>query len=178
VKKRMAFGLSPDQLSRLLSMGLKATGGRKGTDCGAAAAEALQEMLSAELPLDPSQPNSLPSILNWPPDQVLAAAGRSMSALLLDSGTDLAVFKTLKEYGKALIRRGGPDAKQAAATVVYYAAIAGALVFHKQRITDHFYEKLEQAYTRLEKKDSIPSALKELFRRALAVCQRPKGKAE
>jgi hypothetical protein len=176
MKKGTAYGLSPDQLARLLSMGLQRTGGQKGGGSNPTAAQVLEDILSAELPLDPSLPDSLPTVLNWPPDQVLAAAGRSMSDLLLDSSTDLAVFKTLKEYAKGLIRRGGPDAKQAAATVIYYAAIAGALVFHNQRITEHSYEKLQRAYAQLEQKPWIPSELKDLFQKARAICQQDKEK--
>ena len=176
MKKRTAYGLGPDQLARLLCMGLQSTGCRKGADSGLMAAQMLQQMLSAELPLDPSQPDSLPTVLNWPPDQVLAAAGRTMSDLLLDSGTHLAVFKTLKEYAKGLIRGGAEDAKGAAATVIYYAAIAGTLVFHNQRITEHSYEKLHDAYDKLLQKPWIPHELKNLFERARTICGEQRGK--
>jgi hypothetical protein len=175
VKKGTAYKLSPDQLARLLSMGLKTTDRKKGGGSNPTAAQVLKDILSGELPLDPSQPDSLPTVLNWPPDQVLAAAGSSMSDLLLDSSTDLAVFKTLKEYAKGLIRRGGPDAKQAAATVIYYAAIAGALVFHNRRVTDHSYEKLHGAYEKLVRKPWIPDELKDLFKRARIICEEGKG---
>ena len=67
--------------------------------------------------------------------------------------------------------RGGTEADQATATVVYYAAIASALLFHQRRITEHTYDKLEKAYGDLEQKDWIPSELKELFRKAKAACQ-------
>jgi len=127
-------------------------------------------MLSGELPLDPAIPDSLPAVLNWPSDEVLAAAGRTMSSLLLDSSTDLAVLETLKDYAKELARRSETEAKQAAATVLYYAAIASALAFHGHKITQHSYQKLHQAYAELEQKPWVPPELKGLFEKARAIC--------
>jgi hypothetical protein len=101
-----------------------------------------------------------------------------MSDLLLTPSTDLTVLETLKNYAKELARSGGPEAKQTAATVIYYAAIASALVFHSHKITRHSYEKLHRAYTELEQKPWIPSELMGLFGRALALCQQEKGKGE
>jgi hypothetical protein len=133
-------------------------------------------MLSNKLPLDPAIPDSLPAVLKRPCDEVLAAAGKTMSDLLLDLETDLAVIKALKTCGKQLARGGVPDAKQEAGTAIYYAAIANSLVFHQHKITEQSYEKLGQAYTRLEQKPWIPSELKNLFKKAEAICQQRKGK--
>jgi hypothetical protein len=101
---------------------------------------------------------------------MLGVARQTLRDLLLDSKTDLAVIKTLKDYGKKLVRRGGPEAKQAAATVIYYAAIASALVFHAHKITQHSCQTL------LEQKPWVPPELKDLFRRAKAACHQRKGR--
>ncbi len=131
-------------------------------------------MLSSKLVLDPAIPDSLPAVLNWPSDHVLAAAGRTMSGLLLNSSTDLAVLETLKDFEKELARRSETEAKQAAATVLYYAAIASALAFHSHKTTQHSYEKLHQAYAELEQKPWVPSELKDLFEKARAICWKHK----
>jgi len=65
-----------------------------------------------------------------------------------------------------------------AETVIYYASIAGALVFHQEKITQHSYGKLQEAYADLEQKKWIPSDLKDLFKREKAVCRQQKGKVE
>lgn len=128
-------------------------------------------MLDRELPLDPATPHSIPAVLNRPCDELLAATRRTVSQLLLDSKTDLAVMKALKDYCKALARLAGREARRTAATVIYYAAIANALVFHQHKITQHSYEKLHEAYAELEQKPWIPSELKELFKKAQAICR-------
>jgi hypothetical protein len=122
-------------------------------------------------------PYSLPPVLGRPCDEFLPDAGLTTSDFLLDSKTDLSITEMLKSYGKELVRHRGPDVKQAAATAIYYAAIAGALVFDQKKITQHSYEKLHQAYTELEQKPWIPSELKGLFRKARAVCRQRKQKS-
>ncbi len=99
-----------------------------------------------------------------------------MSDLLLDSETDLAVFKVLKDYSKELARPGNTEARQAAATVIYYAAIASALLFHGEEATQQSYVKLHETFGDLEEKKWVPPQLKNLFRDAKAVGQQRKGK--
>jgi len=175
VKEETTYGLSPQRLARLLAIGIE--GACEGEDPAACRAltDVLKEMLDNKLPLDPSLPDSLPALLNWTSDQVLAAAGHAMSNLLLDPKTDLSVIKVLKDYAKELARRGAPEAKQAAATVIYYAAIASALAFHEHKMSLHSYEKLHEAYIELRKKAWIPPELKGLFRKASEACRQKTG---
>jgi hypothetical protein len=170
VKDETTYGLSPRQLARLLAIGIEDMHPEENPGSRRSPEEILSSMLSGKLLLDPAIPDSLPAVLNWPSDRVLAAAGRPMSDLLLDSSTDLSVLETLKDYAKELARRSETEAKQAAATALYYAAIGSALVFHSQKITRHSYDKLHRAYTELEQKRWIPSELKDLFQKARAIC--------
>jgi len=171
VKEDTTHGLNPEQLARLLALGLQNSNAQGDLDDSGTPANVLKEMLATKLPLDPALPDSLPALLKRPCDDIAAAAGRTLRDLLLDSTTDLAVIKTLKDYGKELVRCGGPDAKQAAATVIYYAAIASALAFHQHKISRHSYERLQEAYADLAQKPWIPSDLKNLFKRAHTACQ-------
>lgn len=174
VKEETTFGVSPRRLAKLLALGVQR--GKDNPGGGGTPAEVLREILDTQLPLDPTLPNSLPTVLSWTSDEVLSAAGRTLRDLLLDPETHLVVIRTLKDYGKGLVRRPGPGAKQAAATVIYYGAIANGLVFHGRKITQHSYRTLHKAYTELRRKSWIPSELKDLFRRALAVCRQQKRK--
>jgi len=175
VEEETTYGLSPEQLARLLTIGQQSGDGHNNPGIGRTLSELLQEILSSDLPLDPTSPDSLPVVLNWPSHEVLAVSGQTMGELLLDHRTDLEVIKTLKDYAKELAHRGRPCSKQTVVTAIYYAAIANALVFHQHRITKYSYRRLEEAYSELEQKPWIPSELKELFRRARSACQRRIG---
>jgi hypothetical protein len=178
VREDRTYGLSPARLGRLLALGQQGGPGQANPRHGPTVSELLQEILSSDLPLDPTLPDSLPVVLNWPSHEVLAVSGQTIGELLLDCRTDLEVIKTLKDYGKELARRGRPGMKQAAATAIYYAAIASALVFHRHKITKHSYRSLQEAYAELEQKPWVSSGLKDLFRRALAVCRQRMGEPQ
>jgi len=178
VKEETTHGLSPEKLARLLALGLQGNNAQDILGSSRTPGEVLQYILANKPALDPAMPDSIPALLNRPCEEMLAVADQTMGDLLLSSTTDLAAVKTLKDYGKELVRRGGPEAEQAAATAIYYAAIAGALVFHQQKITRHPDERLLRAYRDLDQKPWIPSELKDLFERACAVCQRRRGKPE
>jgi hypothetical protein len=178
VKEETTYGLNPKRLARLLAMGLQSDGAPNNLGVSGTPAEVLQNMLGRKLPLDPAIPDSLPAILNRPCDELAIAGERTISDIVLDSKTDPAVIVLLKDYAKELVRRGGPEAKQAAATVIYYAAIAGALVFHQHKISRHSYPTLHEAYADLEREPWVPLDLRRLFRRARTMCQRRRRRAE
>jgi hypothetical protein len=168
--------LRPEQLARLLAFGLKGVHANDGPDAGLSPVQALKDMLARPLPLDPALPDSLPAVLKWTSDEVLAAAAHGLGDLLLDSATSFSVVKTVKDYAKKLVRRSGPEVRQAAALVVYYASIANALLFHQQKITQHSYLALEKAYGELKQKPWVPPDLKDLFEKARVICgQRKKA---
>jgi len=178
MKEKSTYGLSTERLARLLAIGLQGSDTRDSLHACRTSTEVLKEMLAGKLPLDPAMPDSLPALLNRPCDELLTAADRTMGDLLLDSRTDLALIKALKDYGRELRCRDEPKSKQTAATVIYYAAIASGLVFHRHKMIQHSYGKLQEAYVDLGQKDWIPSDLKDLFRKAHVLCQQQKGKAE
>ena len=175
MREDRTYGLTPVRLGPLLALGQQGGPGQANPCHDPTLSELLSEILSSDLPLDPTSPDSLPVVLNWPSHEVLAVSGRTIGELLLDCKTDLAVIKALKDYAKELVHRGRPSSKQAAVTAIYYAAIANALVFHQHRITRYSYRRLEEAYTELEQKPWISSELKELFRKARVICRQRMG---
>lgn len=170
MKDHTTYGVDPERLARLLAIGIESADGQNNLGDGRFPAELLQAMLASKLSLDPAVLDSLPAVLNRSCDELHPLPDRTIGDLVLDAKTDLAVIKALKEYGKELVGFQRLEAKQAAATVIYYAAIANAMVFHGQKITEHSYPKLQQAYAKLEQTVWIPSELKKLFRKAHAVC--------
>ena len=174
MKDESTYGLSPEKLGRLLAMGLKKGDPEKRLDSGHATGEMLQDMLSRELPLDPAMPDSVPAVLNRPCRELRPVANQTVQDLLLNPRTDAAIIETVKEYGKQLARRAGSEAVRAAATTIYYAAIASVLVFHQHKISHHSYEKLDNAFTKLERKPWVWLELKDLFQKAQAFCRQCK----
>lgn len=144
----------------------------KGSSTSPSPAELLQDFLSSKLLLDPSSPDSLPAVLNWPSHELIAASDHTVGELLSNPKTDMRILVALKDYAKTLARRGGPEAKQTTAKAIYYSAIASALIFHGRRITQHPYEKLHETYAEFEEKPWVSSELKHLFRKAGAICRR------
>lgn len=135
-------------------------------------------MLAGEASLGSPVPDSVPAVLDRPHGEVLPFFDQILRGLILNSRTDLAVVKALKDRGKELVRPSGPEPKKAAATVIYYAAIASALAFHQHKITQHSCKKLQEAYRDLGQKPWIPPELRDLFKKAEAICRQRKEKAE
>ena len=175
MKEETTYGMNPERIARLLAIGLETADAEDDLSDSRTTAEVLREMLESKLPLDPTIPDSLPAVLDRPCDDLLPPPSQTLQDLLLDSQTGLTVVKALKDYSKELTRRRREEATRAAATVIYYASIANALVFHDKRITQHSYGKLQKAYEDLEQKKWIPSDLKRLLKKAKAACQQRKG---
>lgn len=148
-------GLESSRLARLLAIGsdekVAADGGRVSPSTEAV----LREVLAGEA-------------------APVAGAG-PVGRLLLDPATDLATLQTLKDYGKAMVRRSASEAERAAGTAVYYAAIAAAVVFHATRITRHSYPHLAEGLVKLDAKPWLPQDLRDLFAKARAICDAPAG---
>jgi hypothetical protein len=175
-KEETTYGLSPKHLARLLAIGLEKNDGENKLGDTRTPAQELQEILTSKLSLDPATPDSIPAILNRPCGELLPAAGRTIGDVLLDRATHLGIIRTLKDYGKQLVRRSDTKSRQAAATVIYYAAIASALLFHRQKISRHSYENLNEAYAQLHEKPWIGPKLKDLFKKAQEICEKRKTK--
>jgi hypothetical protein len=176
LEEETTYGLSPEQLARLLAMGLHQEDNAESGEESTTNSDMLQDLLMSELALDPEMPESVPVVLKRPCEELSDVAGQTLSQVLLSPQTDLAVIQTMKDYGKALSRRGAGEAGRAGAIVVYYAAIASALVFHAHKITQHSYQTLREAYVELEQKPWVPPELRDLFRRAKAACHQRKGR--
>jgi hypothetical protein len=171
VEEETTYGLSPEQLAHLLAMGLHQKDKRGSGEVSRTNSDMLEDMLKSELPLDPAIPESLPAVLKRPCEELSDVAGQTLSQLLLSPETDLAVIRALKDYGKALSRRGARKSGRAGAIVIYYAAIASALVFHRHKITRHSYETLREALLQLAKKNWISAELRELLRMGREACR-------
>jgi hypothetical protein len=173
------YGLSPEKLAELLRIGLEGGEQEPSSPPRQTPADLLEAMLAETLSLDPASPDSLPAVLDLPPEESPAALDRrAMGDLLLDPGLAIPDIRMLKDYCKQRAALPGLEARRPAATVLYYAAIANALVFHGQSITRHSFQKLHQAYAELIAKPWMPSDLRTLFQKAEDACRKQEEKPE
>jgi hypothetical protein len=172
VEEESTYGLKPKGLARLLSVGAEGLPPTTNPSVDRMIAELLQDILSRELPLVFKIPDSLPPILCQSYQEVLAVAGHALRDLLLSPETNLTLIAVIKNYAKELVRDSDSQTKTAAAIAVYYAAIANALLFREQKITQFSYQELGEAYAELEEKPWVPTELKELYRKALDASRR------
>jgi hypothetical protein len=99
--------------------------------------------------------------------EMLPLAGATVSELLLNPRTDPATLIALKNHFKCQsLRLQQPDPEYETALVLYYAAIASALVFHNQKITSHSDATVGRSLAFLKEQSWMAWELAELFGKA------------
>ncbi len=162
---------SPDRLARLLEVGLDSQDQERSDQPPAITGDLLRARLAGTLPLDESVVDALPVILQRPCEELAPLSNKTLGEVLLDSQTDLPATKTLKEYGKTLALRHRSDADHDSAIAIYYAAIASALMFHDQKITQYSYADLASSFEMLIHKPWMVPELDRHFSEARKFCQ-------
>ena len=169
-----AFGLNKKKLAHLLRLGSRAEDSGKTDDPDVAKSQMLWEYLSHTLPPDGSRLALLPAMLAELCRATDLLDGEPIGSLLEDSGTDLAIIRGVKEYAKLLSRNASSESEHDAATAVYYAAIAHALVHHNVRITRLSHRRLHDAFALLIEAGWVSKRLKSLLREASDCCRKKK----
>jgi hypothetical protein len=163
--------VSAGSLAALLAVAAERPTPDEADEGGETVEETLDRLLAGRLPLPPGAADELAAALGRTREKLLALAGRTVGDLLLDPQTDPAVLRFLKEYGRERASWGETDAECAAGTIVYCAAIAGGLTFHKQKITSFPYAGLAAELAKLLRKECVPAPFTQLFAEAVAVCR-------
>jgi len=166
------FDLSRHQKSRLLSLGLGSKPRELSTDKVEQKADMLYDVLTRTLPVDPSVVNSLPDVVRGLSSGLQSLAGLPIGDLLRDPTTDITTISRIKQYAKDSGTSTSSEIESDVFLVVYYAAIAGALVFHNEKITQHSYQDLEQFFLSFRKKDWVIEEIKDLLSKARTHCRR------
>jgi len=107
-----------------------------------------------------------------------SALGPSLGQLLTDPKTEVTVLSRIKEYAKSLGSHATGELEKDVLLAVYFAAIAAAIVFHGQRITEHLQMNLAQFLHSYANAAWTPSGLVDLFKKASLLCEgakRPRG---
>ncbi len=173
--KKSTYGLTPDQLAELLSVGIDESNFVDRVSDDKAIADMLRNWLVRSLPKDSSLLDSLLVIMGRLGCGMQSLAGKSLGDVLLNPETDIGLLQAIKTYGKKLSYTVDSEAEKAIAITMYHAAIANSLVYHDKKISQLSYDKLEHSFAMLVDKEWMTSELKEMFSRAHSICQEKRG---
>ena len=96
----------------------------------------------------------------------------SLGEILTGSQSCLETLRMIRQHAKREASKESSEVKQAAATTIYFATIANALVFHDRKLTTHSDDSLERSFDDLVQKPWMPKDLAELFSRAREICRK------
>ncbi|OQB79093.1 MAG: hypothetical protein BWX88_04950 [Planctomycetes bacterium ADurb.Bin126] len=161
------YGQDPKSLANLLGIGVRKMAR---TETDRVTGELLGAMLDGSLSLEAEAADHTPAAAASPSPNVPRLGDRSLTSLLLDSATDLAVLVQIKDLSRVLASQPDSEAFRTAAMTIYYSAIAGAVLAHRERITRHSYRHLSGAFGKLAGKPWMPAQLAEHFVNAKAAC--------
>ena len=170
--------LGPEKLARLLRIGDDEGGDPaqgNGTTSDQAKADLLQQMLGSVVPMHEFLAKSLPRIVQRACEGLPPMTTESRAGALLNSRSEIDLLQHIRDHAKGLAKNAHSDTEREVATVMYYAAIASALVFHDKRLSKSTYGKLEQAFTQLRAMDWLQQDISGLLEKASQVC---KGKMD
>ncbi len=170
-KEAKKIELTGEQKTRLLSLGLEPKLNEDGIDIDVKKADLLYDVLSHPMPVDISVINSMPTALKGLCQRLPAVAGEPLGDLLQNPERGISVIKQIKEYAKQSGTSATSEIESDIFLVIYYGAIANALLFHNMKITQHSYKDLEQFFCSFTKKDWVLSELTELFKKAQKYCK-------
>lgn len=138
-------------------------------DEGTGPAKLLRERLRSPIPVERFAVESLQAAINKLNRDVLPLAGMAAGDLVLNPHTELAALVALKNCAKTLAAPLPPSSADYDALVtIYFAAIASARVFHRQKISRHTEEDLKNSFLLMKARPWMPWELAELFGKAAA----------
>ena len=172
--KSQDIELSQNQKSRLLSLGLGSKPRDLRIDAGEQKMDMLYDVLTSTLPAEPAVVDSLPDVIRDISSGLRSLAGRPIGDLLQDQTTDITTTIKIKQYAKDSGVSTGSESKREVFLVVYYAAIASALVYKHEKITLHSCKDLEQFFLSFVKKPWVLGEIRDLLDRAQTRCRRMK----
>ena len=173
--KESTYGLTLEQLAELLSIGIDEVNFLDELSDNEVIAGLLQDRLISSLPRDASLLDSFLVIIAKMGYGLQSLSGKSLGGILLDPETDIGLLQAIKTYGKKLSFTVDGKNENAVALTIYHAAIASALVHHKEKISRSSYDKLDQSFGILIEKEWMTGELKEIFSQARSICQAKRG---
>ena len=169
-ERKKKLELTAEQKSRLLSLGLGDKQSYEESETEQEKAALLHDMLAGTLPVDTTVVDSLPDVLKSLCQNLRSVAGEPMGNLLQEPQTDISVIKRIKDYAKQLGTSTDSKTEHDVTIVIYLAAIAHALLFHNEKITQYSYGELKCSFTLLCEQKWIFGELGQFFEKACQYC--------
>jgi hypothetical protein len=169
MKRTSTFGMTIQQLRELFDVGRGLPKRVKKGDDGSKR-ELIEFRLAQNLPLDKGQLEQLPEVLSQLCQTMGQLTGDVVGEILRNPSSDLRTIRRLKRHAKRWATKAASKDEHDTAAVVYYAAIAHALVFHDRQITQFSHQMLVSQYSRLIAWQWMPNDLTVLFKLARAYC--------
>jgi hypothetical protein len=163
------FGLAPKKLGRLLA--LYAEGGEEPTPVGPddQKARLLKDLMSDVPPLCADVLRTLPQLLRQMYEDIPRLEGQSLSDLIQDPKTPLDDLKAIRDLAYTQSTEAKARLEHEAAGVVYYAAIAAAMVYHHQNIAKVPCGQLAEHFATLAGYKWTPAELRHLLEQARTI---------
>jgi hypothetical protein len=133
--------------------------------------EYLACLLDRTIPVESSIMDSLLIFLCEDAHHGKTVRNRSLSQLLLCPTCEVELFRAIKDYSKQIYQTTVSKGENSIASAIYYAAIAGAIVHHGVKISEHSWQTLATAFQELRTKPWMISELEELLEKAGNFCK-------
>lgn len=166
------FELNIEQSTNLLKLALESNQNEKTQDKEKDRAELLLDILASKLPINPALLESLPDVLRSLSEELQSVSGLPLGKLLQNYKTKTTLLRRIKDFGKELGTSANDEIERDVALAIYFAAIAGALVFHNVKISEYSYKQLEQSFETLSKHPWIPPNLAGIYKKACKSCRK------
>ena len=160
------FRTKSSGLARLLGFALDKDLPQRGEWPREALKKLLQATVTGTFPAE-----AVAQVSSEAPEQMDGLRKKTLENALLNSETDLVVLKAIRDYGKKHAAGRTNDPRHSVAVVVYYAAIASALLFHGRKVTRYPYKKLVSAFQKLADKPWMIPKFAKHFSEAQELCQ-------
>ncbi|MEN6426615.1 MAG: hypothetical protein ABFE13_14740 [Phycisphaerales bacterium] len=170
MSKETTYGLKPELLSRLLSVGAGASSG-SGAAGDREIGLLLHEHLMSSLPRDPTLRAPLRILVQQMAEDIEVLAGRPLAEILCNPETPVGLIQAVKEYAKRLCTAIATEPEHTVAMTIYYAAIASALAYHDEKVSRHSYKTLHLSFEALTEKPWMAAELKNVFLAAQKACR-------
>jgi len=164
--KDMTSDLSPDQLADLLGITFDAPSSESNDAVTDNNAQLIEAQLVGTLALDTTVLDNLPTVIGQLDKDVFGGGGETLGKVLTDPGSDMETIKKIKRYAKSISSQKNSEGERTVAVVIYYAAIANALLFHKVKITAHSDETLKTQFQKFSGRPWMSKELARLFTNA------------
>ena len=170
-EKLKTFGLNPEKLVALMRIVSDNCGAYNQMSPEQKKSELLYDQLREALLTDLTVSGGVPIIPDDLSDVLRLQGSKSIREILQNQESDILIIKKIKDYYSKLSEDTDSIIERDVAIVIYYTAIASAMVFHNEKISKLSYRRLERSFSSLISKSWISTELIKLFAEAQKLCQ-------